>query len=367
MMRKVTFWQNMPSHHMSPVQRELARLPGYQVRTVFAQRISDHRTEMGWSIPDLLPAETTFLDNNASLAREIAQESNGLNFFGGFPMGVLKEAFRNLRTESDDTRRALILEAGDTLGFKGKLRPLFHTILAKNVGSQVDFILAFGSIGVDYYTNCGFSRDRVYPFFYQSEEPVITKPKPSSYPMRLVYCGQFSKRKGVDLLLYALAKLTHLNWELEIVGGGPEGDYLKKLAKTLDLSHRISWRGYVPSSEVGKILRGKDICVIPSRFDGWGMLTNEALSAGVAVVTTSRVGSKDMVEANGAGRVSASPTPEALGKCIEELLAYPEKLDQVKKLAARISPKFSGLSSAHYLDKIIRGEVKKGDYPLYAH
>lgn len=354
---QVTFWQNMPSHHMAPVQRGLARFEGYNVRIVFAHNISEDRRGMGWSMPDLHPAHVQFLDGNVSKARELAQESHGLNFFGGLPAGVLKEAFDHLPVESGDVHSSLILEAGDTHDVKGKLRPLFHSMRIRQLRSRVDFVLAFGTLGVEYYVRRGFDRKRVFPFLYQSDNPVVGAAVPTSDPVRIVYCGRFSRTKGVDVLLRALASLSNMAWELELVGGGPEAARLRDLAETLNLSHRVTWRSFVPSDEVAHILRHKDICVVPSRYDGWGMLTNEALSAGVPVVTTSRVGSKDLIEASGAGRVAKSTTQRSLKKCLEELIGSPKQIDLAKRAAERFIPCIDNQRISKNLAELIEFQI----------
>lgn len=359
MVLNVTFWQNMPSHHMAPVQRELARFADYSVRTVFLQNISERRLEMGWSMPNFGLAEVTILNGNTTIAKQSAQASDGINFFNGFPVGALKTAFDNLPRRGLQARNALILEAGDTHDFKGNLRPLFHAIRTRELRNRVDFVLAFGSLGVNYYTRCGFGRERIFPFFYQTDNCETSIPISTSYPIRIIYCGQLSKRKGVDLLLLALAPLSHLDWNLEIVGDGPEALNLWKLAKTLNVSQRIKWRGFVASSEITEILRRKDICVVPSRFDGWGMLTNEAVSAGIPVVTTSRVGSKDIVEMSGAGCVATAPTPRALRKCLERLLLRLEGIDKAKAATTRISRQLTGKPAAVYLDALIQHSLNR--------
>lgn len=351
---KVTFWQNMPSHHMAPVQRELARLPGYQVTAVFAQDISGHRREMGWSMPELSPAESITTDGDPSRARQFAKQSDGINFFGGFPSGVLKEAFDALPVERGRAKSALILEAGDTHDLKGKLRPIYHAMRVRRIRRRVDFVMAFGSRGVKYYRMCGFDRERLYPFLYQTDFEQQLPATPTSPPIRIVYCGGLYRRKGVDILLRALAPLSHLEWTLEIVGDGPEACKLRQLAERLNLSARVSWSGFVGSSKVIEILRQKDICVVPSRHDGWGMLTNEALSAALAVITAFRVGSKDLVARSGAGRAASRPTSYALRQSLEELLSSPAEINKAKAAAARVRDELTGKPTALYLDAVIR-------------
>ncbi len=365
----VTFWQNMPSHHMAPVQRELARAPGYRVRAVFVEDISDHRREMGWAMPDFEPAECIILNQDVDRAIKLAKQPTAINFFGGFPAGILRESFENLPSENGRSRVALILEAGDTHNLKGKFRPIYHAICARRFCRKTDFVLAFGQLGVGYYERCGFDPERIYPFSYQSDRAPTAVAERTPNPFRIVYCGGLHRRKGVDLLLRALAPLSHFDWSLEIIGDGPDAGMLRRLSERLNISSRIVWSGFVRSSEIVERLQHHDICVVPSRHDGWGMVTNEALSAGLAVITTSRVGSKDLVEASGAGCVATPPTANALRRCLKKLLSSPAEIADAKAAAARVSGCITPVSIADYLKAIIdyeRGCPRERPLPPWA-
>lgn len=359
----VTFWQNMPSHHMAPVQRELARYNGYRVRTIFSQNISEHRRDMGWLMPELDPAELQFINGDVKRAHELAKESYGINIFGGFPSALLKDAFQSLPPRNGDTHVALAVEAGNGCDTKALLRPLFHRLNIRRLNSHLDFMLAYGKLGCDYYAHCGYSRDKIFPFLYQSDIPIATKSMPQNNPIRIICCGHFERRKGLDILLRSLAPLNKKNWHLELVGNGPVEGKIKSLIDRLGLQKRTTVRGFVSTMEMHSLLREKDICVVPSRFDGWGMLTNEALASGLAVVTTPTVGSKDLVEASGAGLVADSVSPRGLRECLEKLMDNSENLRRAKGAAVEFSRYIDGQAIARYLSKIIEYQLGNREKP----
>lgn len=359
----VTFWQNMPSHHMAPVQRELGRHNGYRVRTVFGQNISEHRHNMGWLMPELDPAEMQFINGDVKRARELAKESYGINIFGGFPSGPLKDAFQSLPPRDGDTHVALAVEAGNACDTKALLRPLFHRLNIRRLNSHLDFMLAYGKLGCDYYARCGYSRDKIFPFLYQSDIPIAEKSSPTKNPIRIVCCSYLTRRKGVDILLRSLAPLNELNWHLELIGNGPEREKIRELIDKFGLQQRVTMRDFMSSKGIHSLLREKDICVVPSRFDGWGMLTNEALAAGLAVVTTPTVGSKDLVEASGAGLVADSVSSRGLRECLEKLLDTSENLRRAKGAAVEFSRYIDGQTTARYLSKIIEYQLGNREKP----
>lgn len=352
--RRVTFWQNMPSHHMAPVQRELAGMAGYQVRVIFASDISAYRKDMGWCMPELGKADCIVLGDKPVEARRLARESNGINLLCGFPLGLFRDVFENLPYTDVGTRVGLILEAGDTHDFKGKLRPIYHATRTFQIRKRTDFVFAFGSRGVAYYSRCGFNRRIVYPFLYQNDTINQSPSRLTAFPVRIVYVGALIRRKGVDLLFKALSEIDDLEWVLEVIGDGPQEVELRDLSERLGLYNRIRWYGSINSSEVLNRLQENDVCVVPSRNEGWGMLVSEALNAGLAVITTPRVGAKDLVTFSGAGYVTESLSISELTRCLKMLLASPEKIDEAKMAAMRIRPRLGGNQAAHYLDSVFK-------------
>lgn len=358
--RTVTFWQNMPSHHLAPAQREMARLPGYRVRVIFVDEVSADRRRLGWDTPQLCPAESIILHRDKGRARRLAEKSHGINILGGFPRGILRDVFLSLPS-GVGTLTALRLEAGDLCGPKGMIRPAYHTLLALAFRRYVNFVLAYGSRGVEYYTRCGFPSRMVYPFFYQNDENEsvnsqsrLENSEVSPPPTKIVMAGSLIKRKGVDILLRALSQLPDLEWALDIIGEGPEEDRLMRLARRLGIVDRVAWRGVFASREMKYQLRQYHLCVVPSRDDGWGMLVNEAIASGVPVITTPAVGAKDIVTSSGAGIVASGTSPKALAASLEYFLGAPDRLASARDAAARAENVLSGRRAAYYLDAVIR-------------
>jgi glycosyltransferase involved in cell wall biosynthesis len=119
-------------------------------------------------------------------------------------------------------------------------------------------------------------------------------------PLRVVYVGRLSPEKRVEDLIRASKALDPgLDWTLTIVGKGPLHEALETLA---DGDPRIVFTGALSQFEVGSVLRTADVLVLPSSYEAWGLVVNEALGFGVRVLASDRVGSAaDLIhESNGA-------------------------------------------------------------------
>ena len=75
--------------------------------------------------------------------------------------------------------------------------------------------------------------------------------------------GRLVREKGIDILLRAVGGLQG-NWELRILGGGPDKARLQALAQQLGIGLRVHFDASIPSIEVPNYLRQIDLAVLPS-------------------------------------------------------------------------------------------------------
>jgi glycosyltransferase involved in cell wall biosynthesis len=112
-------------------------------------------------------------------------------------------------------------------------------------------------------------------------------------PVRIVAVARAVEKKGLDVLLDALALLPpDLHWRLEHMGGGPVAETLEGRASALGLEARVAWRGSATQDEVLEALRRADLFCLPSRVardgdrDGLPNVIMEAMSQELPVVAT---------------------------------------------------------------------------------
>jgi glycosyltransferase involved in cell wall biosynthesis len=110
---------------------------------------------------------------------------------------------------------------------------------------------------------------------------------------QFVFVGALCHRKGVDVLLRAFQRVTrdHPAARLRLVGYDESGGTYQRLVEQLGIGDAVEFTGSVPAHAVANSLQGCDVLVLSSRFDGWGMVVNEAASLGKALIATDRCGS----------------------------------------------------------------------------
>ncbi len=113
----------------------------------------------------------------------------------------------------------------------------------------------------------------------------------------LIAVGGLIERKGIDLLLKALALISDTDWKLKLVGDGPEASALKSLAADLGILDRIEFCDFLSGDALTNAYESSGIFVFPTREDCFGLVTLEAMCCALpAVVSKYADSSYDLLE-----------------------------------------------------------------------
>jgi len=109
-------------------------------------------------------------------------------------------------------------------------------------------------------------------------------------PRRLLCVATLVPRKGHDVLLEALAGLSDRDWTLVAIGSQVrDPDHVARLfaaARRHGLEARIDYAGERSAAELAAAYHRAELFVLPSRYEGYGMVVTEALARGLPVLTT---------------------------------------------------------------------------------
>ena len=134
-------------------------------------------------------------------------------------------------------------------------------------------------------------RDKIQVFFNYLKDPIerieiLFQYKPNS----IVCAGRFSKNKGQDVLIKALALLPpSLDLKVEFVGSGDFMKDCRELADRLGVSNRCKFNGSVTHSQVYEKFAQAAVSVVPSLDEAFGYVCIESMAVGTPVLG-SRVG-----------------------------------------------------------------------------
>jgi glycosyltransferase involved in cell wall biosynthesis len=142
-------------------------------------------------------------------------------------------------------------------------------------------------------------------------------------PLQLLAVGAVSPRKGYDILIEALRPLTHLDWRLTIAGATDRNPAtaadIEASINAAGLQDRVRLSGAVVPATLAKYYDTADLFVMPSLFEGYGMVLAEAMARGLPIVCTTGGAASDTVP--DAASIKVTPgQPQALTAAIEKAL-----------------------------------------------
>ena len=176
--------------------------------------------------------------------------------------------------------------------------------------------------------------------------------------LRLLSVGSITPRKGYPILVEALAPLSGLNWRLTIVGPQDRDRAafaeLQAAIARHKLDDRIELTGALDRQRIAEAYAGADVFVMPSLFEGFGMVLTEAMARGLPIVCTTGGAAAETVPNDAALKVppgAVGPLREALRQviCDAELR---RRLADASWRAAQQLPRWE--ETAHRIAAVIR-------------
>jgi glycosyltransferase involved in cell wall biosynthesis len=162
--------------------------------------------------------------------------------------------------------------------------------------------------------------------FRNDDSPDLPQAFSAERPMRVVFCGALTRRKGIHILLQAWRKLSLPHAQLNLVGTIHE-DIKPALAQFAAPS--INAVGF--SSCVDEVFRQSDVHIFPSECEGSPKSVYEACAAGVAQITTLESG--DVVLDGVNGLIVPPNDVTALANAIRRLYKSPQRILQFGRAA----------------------------------
>jgi len=134
--------------------------------------------------------------------------------------------------------------------------------------------------------------------------------------IKLGCIARLSEQKGLTYLLDAMSLLTVKDIRLFIVGDGELRNELENKVKKLDLQDSVTFLGY--RKDIAECINSFDFCVLPSVFEGFGLVAIEAFMNSKTLVATAIPGLNEVVT-NENGVLVPAKDPAALASAIDKL------------------------------------------------
>lgn len=366
-----------PIQYQAPLLRRIAADPRFDLQVLFLSDVSvkpyrdaGFGREVSWDVDLLSGYEHHFLD---TLGR-----SDRLSNLRPFNRGV-ERAVRdadldalwihgyahpsNLRALYAAKRAGVpVFLRGESLPeakARGGWRARLRQALVRPILEHVDGCLAIGSDNANFYREFGVPEERIHlvPYAVDNQrfeaEATAARSQRDSFREQLglaadrpvvAYASKFIERKRADLLLESFADLLRQRQlgsapplprpQLLLAGDGDLRETLEARVQQLGLQNDVRFPGFFNQSELPAFYDLADVFVLPSRYEPWGLVVNEAMCAGTPVIVAAAVGSaRDLVHHGRTGWCFETDDQRDLTRCLDEATRDPGHTARVGRAA----------------------------------
>ncbi|QBG45964.1 glycosyltransferase [Verrucomicrobia bacterium S94] len=305
-MIKTCIWMNIPSHYQSAFFEALAARDDVDLNVVYFSGTSSARAAEGWQSEYALKAYERFAEEGAAPQKQVEQVEdwqNRVHVICGYFNEALIDFFCKAGVSWCHWSEMPGIRLADLLGYRTVLYRIFYPlqlIAKRSYGARIRNY-ALGAFGQGHLARKAFQRMGVPEAktadLYYSPEP-LSPAEPCRQMMDfaggrkiILMVGALCKRKGIDVLLKAFSKVReNRDWCVVFCGLDKAGGRYHALAEKLRLQDQVLFLGAYPVDRISEVYCAADVFVLPSRFDGWGTVFNEAASLGLPLIGTDLCG-----------------------------------------------------------------------------
>ena len=356
-----------PVHYHLTIYRELAKDPDIDLEVLFMQE--------RWAESGFDPEVNAIVDWGVqpfegypwTIFKNLSPFRNGGGFFKFFNPGMVWRVFTGkydaiyIHGHNHLTHvlcmiaarlsgKALVMRnisnnLGQRASWKSVVRKMLYTMLYK----LPNVFLSTGRHNSDYYQYFGADPSKfiVAPhvvdnqFFKQSEESNL----PLKEDLRqeygvpagkkvMLFLSKFREIKRPILIVEAFLKADlPEDWVLLMVGEGELRSETKRYVDEQGASDRVLFSGFHDQTEVGRAYTISDILVLFTRRETWGLVINEAMNFGCAIIASDQVGCVPELVEDKSGLVVKWDDPVALQNAMKELTENPVLLQKCQAAA----------------------------------
>ncbi len=167
----------------------------------------------------------------------------------------------------------------------------------------------------------------------------------------ILFYGRLSVEKGVITLLKAM---KNIDYQLYIVGTGPQEDEIKAFAKDKNLLDKVCFKGFQTGESLKNFVRHAKCVVVPSEwYEASGYTASEAMACGTPIVVTDIGGLPENIEDGISGFLSKPFDEEDLAEKINKVINLPQN-EYRKVCVAAMEKARADFDAENYADKLIK-------------
>lgn len=215
---------------------------------------------------------------------------------------------------------------------------------------EADYCIAASSFTVRSLEEVGIPREKIklLPLAVDIDQFSYVRRERKQGPLRVLFVGGIGQRKGIKYLLEAVKGLDSPALNLRLLGPLP--------ADTTPLAHYAPYFEYLGQTDQAGVvnhMHQADVLVLPSVFEGFGLVIVEAMATGMPVIASTHSCAPEVIEHGVSGFVLQPDDIEGLQRCLDLLATDAEKCQQMGRAAFERAQLFSWTTHRQRLEAIL--------------
>lgn len=369
----LSFYTNIPTPYQLDFFDALAR--HFELSVYYFAPTESNRS---WQLKHAVNYKTTFLENNF-IARIIQRKVNDFHFswsifqvlmndksdfvIAGGSYWIPNTACTIILSKLRKKRVAYFTEP--LFPVQHKLKSFAKWLMLRHVQYCCDAIFCIGEKAAHSFNQYNVSVPKytipysinVEKFKMHSKDTVQAFCKKLKQDGSLIFLtsGALVHRKGIDILIDALALIPYIQVKLLIIGDGPEKNVFKKMA---DHDARIVFAGEQHTEDSIAYFNAADAFIFASRYDGWGVVINEAIAARLPIICSNAVGAaQELLIHKDTAIICRSENVADFAEAIVLITKDTELRNNLKENVAALIPAISAEQQARYVYNIFTKEL----------
>ncbi len=317
---KVTFFSNFLTHHQVPFCLEMQKRYGEGFKFVATVKIFEEKLKLGYK------------DLDGDYDFVVKAYENKENYKKAFDLALESDIVIMGSTDSDIylqerlKQDKLIFRYRERIFKDGMLKTFLDSkkrndIYIKHIKYRKNknlYMLCASAYGANDFTKLNLYKDKIYKwgYFPQNNKYDIDKlieKKEQNEILEILWAGRFIEWKHPEYAIKIAKRLKEedIKFHIKMLGNGYLFNTIKNQIEENNLTDYIELVGGVESDKVKIYMEKANIFLFTSgRQEGWGVVLNESLNAGCAVVANEVIGSVPFLIKNGENGLSAKDFDE---------------------------------------------------------